>query len=52
MNELKSIAIPATFAYAGVRASAALGATSQLTQIAAGIAGAGLGIWLSRKIAK
>lgn len=50
MEKLKKMALPATLAYAGVRASTLLGSTSTIVQIAAGIAGAGLGLWLAEKI--
>lgn len=47
---LKKYGVPATFAYVGVRASAALGAKSQLTQVAAGIGMAGVGLYLAAKV--
>lgn len=50
MNQIKELALPGALAYAGVRASSMLGATSTLTQILAGVAGAMAGIWLSKKI--
>jgi len=50
MNEFKALAVPATFAYVGVRASAVLGVTGAIGQIAAGIAGAALGLFLAKKI--
>ncbi len=50
MNEIKTLIVPATLAYVGVRASAMLGATSALTQIAAGIAGAAAGLFIAKKV--
>ena len=50
MNEAKSLIVPATFAYVGVRAVSALGVDGTIMQIAAGIAGAGLGLFLAKKI--
>lgn len=50
MNEAKALIVPATFAYVGMRATSALGVNGTLMQIAVGIAGAGLGLFLAKKI--
>lgn len=50
MNTIKTLALPATLAYAGVRGSALLGATSPLTQILAGVGGAMLGLAIAKHI--
>jgi hypothetical protein len=49
-NEAKSLLLPATLAYAGVRGSAMLGATSAWAQAGAGVLGALAGLWVARKI--
>ena len=50
MEQIKTLALPAALAYAGVRASGMLGATSTFTQILAGVAGAAAGLWLAKKV--
>lgn len=50
MEQLKSLALPASLAYAGVRASEMLGAKSALVQILAGVGGAAAGLWLAKKL--
>jgi hypothetical protein len=50
MGDIKALLVPATFAYVGVRASAMIGVTSAIGQIAAGIAGAAAGLWLAKKV--
>lgn len=50
MNDLKALIVPATFAYVGMRASAALGVTGTIGQIVAGIGGAAAGLFLAKKI--
>jgi hypothetical protein len=48
--EAKHLVLPATLAYAGVRASDLFGVTNTLLQIAAGIAGAFVGLMIAKKI--
>lgn len=49
MGEAKALLLPATLAYVGVRASGMVKA-SGLTSILVGIAGAGLGLYLAKKV--
>lgn len=50
MDAAKHLILPATLSYIGVRASAMLGATSALAQIAAGIAGAFAGLMIAKHV--
>jgi hypothetical protein len=47
---VKHLILPATLSYAGVRASALLGTTNTFLQIAAGIAGAALGLAIAKHV--
>lgn len=47
---VKSLILPATLAYAGVRASAIVAPNSTLWQILAGIAGAGVGLAIAKHV--
>ena len=50
MNTVKHLALPATLAYAGVRASAMIAPTNTFLQILVGIAGAGVGLAIAKHI--
>lgn len=50
MSTAKHLILPATLAYAGVRAAGLVGITSALGQIALGILGAGVGLAIAKHI--
>jgi hypothetical protein len=50
MDTFKKFAVPATLAVAGVKASELLGLTKAWQQIAAAIAGAGVGLFIASKV--
>jgi len=50
MDKYLKLALPATLAYAGARASTVLGTTNTLLQIATGILGAGIGLAIAEAI--
>lgn len=50
MSSAKHLILPATLAYAGVRASALFGVTNTLAQIGVGILGAGLGLMIAKHV--
>ncbi len=50
MNTAKNLILPATLAYAGVRAVGAFGVTNTFVQILVGIGGAGVGLLIAAKI--
>lgn len=50
MNTAKHLLLPATLAYAGVRASALVAPNSTWLQIGVGIAGAALGLYIAKHV--
>jgi len=50
MNTAKHLILPATLAYAGVRASALIAPTNTFLQIGVGILGAAVGLYIAKHV--